>query len=507
MSTTLSPAEDAGRLPGGATADPAAARAVRVVDLDLDESSGLRSPGGLGVGGPAVGGLGAGGLAAGEPGGRVLALVRLHGHPLGLVTATGAAGDTAALRRALVAAAHRELAVPALSTATPAARPRRVDRARVPAGPSDAGVAAVSVVIATRDRVDALRRCLDSLLRNGHPRYEVIVVDSAPADDAAERLLHDRFPGRVRYLREPVPGLARARNRGLAAARGDLVAFTDDDTLADPGWIAALADVFAADDRIGCVTGLVLPAELDSAALDALERHGGSGGLGDFGGLDFAARTWTLDDRHPGPLLPFAAGRLGSGANMAFRARLLRDFGGFDPATGAGTPAHGGDDLLAFLRVLLAGHALAYAPDAIVWHRPRRTADAPPAQAFRSGAGYGACLAAALVHEPAMLPALLRRLPGGLRYAARRARTSPDPGAADCLGQLPPPVGRRSADPVRAPHPSGPLRSVRLRSGPRRLARLELCGLLYGPFGYLRGRLRRVDSPARPGAAPGGGAR
>ncbi|MER7772745.1 glycosyltransferase family 2 protein [Kitasatospora sp. NPDC096140] len=405
---------------------------VRVVDLDLDEPSGLRSPGGLG---------------AAAPDGRVLALVRLHGHPLGLVTATGAAGHSAALRRALVDAAHRELRVPSLSTATPAARPGRVGRARVPADP-----VTVSVIVATHNRADLLRSCLDSLLRNGYPRFEVIVVDNAPADDTAERLIRDRYRGRVRYLREPVAGLARAHNTGLAAARGEIAAFTDDDTLVDPGWIAALAQTFAEDRRIGCVTGLILPAELDTPAQAALECHGGFA-------KGFAARTWTLADGPADPLFPFAAGRFGSGANMAFRTARLRALGGFDPATGTGTPARGGDDLLSFFRILVAGHAIAYAPDAIVWHRHRRTMDAVPAQAFGYGAGFGAYLAAALHHEPAMLPALLRRLPSGLRYAVRRARTRPDPGAVD-------------------------------RRPGRRLARLELQGLVYGPLGYARS-LRR----------------
>ncbi|GAB7187747.1 hypothetical protein ATKI12_7578 [Kitasatospora sp. Ki12] len=401
---------------------------VRVVDLDLDEPSGLRSPGGLG---------------AGAPDGRVLALVRLHGHPLGLVTATGAAGHSAELRRALVDAAHRELRVPALSTATPAARPGRAGRARVPAGP-----VTVSVVVATHNRAGMLRSCLDSLLRNGYPRFEVVVVDNAPADDSAERLIRDRYRSRVRYLREPVAGLARAHNTGLAAVTGEIVAFTDDDTLADPDWIGALARTFAEDERIGCVTGLILPAELDTPAQAALEHHGGFA-------KGFAARTWTLADRLADPLFPFAAGRFGSGANMAFRTAPLRALGGFDPATGTGTPARGGDDLLAFFRILVAGHALAYVPDAIIWHRHRRTMDALPAQAFGYGAGFGAYLVAALHHEPAMLPALLRRLPSGLRYAAHRARTRPDPGGA----------GRRPT---------------------RRLARLELQGLLYGPLGYAR---------------------
>ncbi|WP_345708239.1 glycosyltransferase family A protein [Kitasatospora paranensis] len=240
---------------------------VRVVELDLDEPGELRSPGGLG---PA------------DPDGRVLALVRLHGHPLGLVTATGTAGDPATLRRALVDAAHRELRVPSRSTATPAAQPRRVGRAR-----ARADRPTVTVVICTRNRPRALRRCLDSLLRTDYPDVEVLVVDNAPLDDTTRELVRTRYRDQVRYLREPVPGLARARNTGLAAARGEICAFADDDLVIDSHWVAALAEAFEADDRTGCVTGLVMPAELDTAAQLALERYGGYS-------RGFAARSWSL---------------------------------------------------------------------------------------------------------------------------------------------------------------------------------------------------------------------
>ncbi|MER6399631.1 glycosyltransferase family 2 protein [Kitasatospora sp. NPDC059973] len=401
---------------------------VRVVDLDLDDPSELRSPGGLGTA---------------DPVGRVLALVRLHGHPLGLVTATGTAGDSAALRRALVDVAHRELPVPALSTATPAARPGRVGRARVPAGP-----VTVSVVVCTRDRTEQLRSCLDSLLRTGYPHVEVLVVDNAPRSDATERLVATRYRDRVRYLREPVPGLARARNRGLAAVHGEVVAFADDDLIIDTGWVGALAGAFGADDRIGCVTGLVLPAELDTPAQAALEQYGGYS-------RGFAARDWSLRDRPDDPLMRFSVGRFGSGANMAFRTALLRGIGGFDPATGAGTPARGGEELLAFFQMLDAGHTVAYQPDAIVWHRHPRTGDALTRQVFNFGVGFGAYLTAAVAHRPGLLTTLVRRVPSGLRRWQRvrrhRARCGPAEGEAALL----------------------------------RLGRREFRGLLVGPFGYL----------------------
>ncbi len=437
---------------------------VRIVELDLDAPGEPRSPGRprpLG------------------PDGRVLALVRLHGHPLGLVTATGAPGDPAGLRRALTDSARRELAGPLARhraadaaagapadavtgpPAVPGVRPCLARRARVLADPPP-----ISVVVATHNRVGLLRRCLDSLLRTGYPRLEVLVVDNAPANDDAQALIRRQYLGRVRYLREPVAGLARAHNRALAAVRGRITAFTDDDTLVDRDWPAALAEAFAASARIGCVTGLILPAELETRTQADLQRHGGY----DKG---FTARDWSLAEPPADPLFPFTAGQFGSGANMAYRTDLLRRLGGFDPATGTGTPARGGDDLLGFLRVLTAGAVLAYRPDAVVWHHDSRTPEALPAQAFGYGTGFGAFLAAAVAGQPELLPALARRLPGGVHYAAGRRRgatAGPDTGWS------------------------------------RRLALLEVRGMLYGPLGYLRSRRqehRHQEQQQRRGAEQG----
>jgi O-antigen biosynthesis protein len=412
-----------------------------------------------------------------HPEGPVLALVRLHGHPLGLVPAADdrhGVDSPRELWRAVADTARRRFAVPlarhlaadgvpdhlpedsvetpsaVLSGSPPHGSDRRPGDPAVP--PCQAArlralhaAPFVSVIVATRNRPELLRQCLKSLLWLEYPRFEVIVVDNAPADDTTERLVRDECGRGVRYVREPVAGLARAHNRGLAVARGRIAAFTDDDTLADPGWLSALAETFTQDRDISCVTGLIVPAELLTEPQAALERHGGFA-------KGYAPRTWSLHDPHDDPLFPFTAGRFGSGTNMAFRVDHLRTLGGFDPAMGTGTPAHGGDDLLAFFRVLAAGRTLAYQPDAIVWHRHRRTADALDQQAFGYGAGLGAYLTSALLHEPRMLPALLRRLPGGVRYTVARARN------------------RAGAD----------------AGWSRRLALLELRGLLYGPFGYLR---------------------
>ncbi|WP_374227537.1 glycosyltransferase family 2 protein [Streptomyces sp. AC627_RSS907] len=327
------------------------------------------------------------------------------------------------------------------------------------AGEAVAGVPPASVVVATRERAGLLARALDSLLSQDHPDYEIVVVDNAPVTRETRDLVERKYGERVRYVCEPLPGLAVAHNRGLAAVRREVVAFTDDDVVADPHWLTELTAPFTADPRLGCATGLILPARLRTPAQVLLESHGGFA-------KGFTPRTY--DPRHPPadePLFPFTAGRFGSGANMAFRTTALRAVGGFDPATGAGTRARGGDDLYGFVRVLAQGHRLRYTPSALVWHHHRETWRDLETQAYGYGAGLTAYLTAILVNRPALLPAFLARVPGGLAHArgltaVREAGGGGAPGAHD----------------------------ERTHPWPRRLSRLQRRGMVYGPVGYLRAR-------------------
>ncbi|MFE1026763.1 glycosyltransferase [Streptomyces sp. NPDC058818] len=332
-----------------------------------------------------------------------------------------------------------------------------------------------SVVVATRERADQLARALDSLLAQDHPDFEIVVVDNAPVTEETRELVERKYGERVRYVCEPVPGLAIAHNRGLAVVRGAVVAFTDDDVVADPRWLTELTAPFAADPRLGCATGLILPARLRTPAQVLLESHGGFA-------KGFTPRTY--DPEHPPadePLFPFTAGRFGSGANMAFRTDVLRAVGGFDPATGAGTRARGGDDLYGFVRVLAQGQRLRYAPHALVWHHHRETWRDLEAQAYGYGAGLTAYLTAILVNRPALLPAFLARVPGGLAHARGLTAVRATGEGADAAVEGP------------GGHDS------RTHPWPRRLSRLQRRGMLYGPVGYLRARraLRTVGLEAR----------
>ncbi|MFJ5039671.1 glycosyltransferase [Streptomyces parvulus] len=418
---------------------------VQVAELDLDDgpAAGADGTGPDGTGGRAVlrPGPGSPPVAAGA----VFVLVRRAGVPVG--TLLGQVPEGADPARVLAGLA-REL-------------PRGAPPEPLPAPP------AASVVVATRERADQLARALDSLLAQDHPDFEIVVVDNAPVTGETRELVGRKYAERVRYVCEPVPGLAVAHNRGLMAVRGEVVAFTDDDVVADPRWLTELTAPFAADPRLGCATGLILPARLRTPAQVLLESHGGFA-------KGFVPRTY--DPEHPPadePLFPFTAGRFGSGANMAFRTAVLRAAGGFDPATGAGTPARGGDDLYGFVRVLSEGRRLRYTPRALVWHHHRETWRDLETQAYGYGAGLTAYLTAILVNRPALLPAFLARVPGGLAHArgltaVRATGDGADPGARAAAA------------------PGG--HDTRTHPWPRRLARLQRRGMLYGPVGYLRAR-------------------
>lgn len=326
-------------------------------------------------------------------------LVTVHGAPVGYVVVPSQPVGTLTVR--VRQEAERALAVPlqkhaaqhtdiAGQIATESWSARVACPLDFPA-PDGAGV---SVVICTRDRTDMLKDCLAAVRLARYEPLEILVVDNAPKGDGARQLVtaiaHD--DPRVRYTCEPRPGLSRARNHGLAHARFDVVAFTDDDTLADPGWPSAVAAGFAADPETVCVTGLVASGALDTASqryFDARYAWGES----------FEPRRYDLAaNRDPSRLYPYSAGVFGTGANLAVRASVIRRLGGFDPLLGVGSPGRGGEDLDIFLRLLLAGWRICYLPSALVWHQHRADAQALGEQMYSYGYGLGAYLAKHLLN-------------------------------------------------------------------------------------------------------------
>jgi glycosyltransferase involved in cell wall biosynthesis len=318
-------------------------------------------------------------------------LVRLHGEPLGFLCPPRegcAPSDLArmihdrldwSIARHLVA---DSLGGPTATLDDLSVIPRACSRAAI------APTTAATVAVCTRNGAARLPACLDALAALDYPRslLDIVVVDNAPIDDSTRDLVA-RHPA-MRYACEPKPGLDNARNRAALEARGDVIAYTDDDVSVDPGWVRAIARAFEEEPHAACVTGLVVPDELDTPAQLLFEQYGGFG-RGFDRGVYRAENTSAAVTRYGG------AGRFGTGANMAFRRSFLLSEGLFDPALDVGTPANGGGDLDMFFRVLKRGHALVYEPAAMVRHRHRRTYAELRTQITNNGIGFYAYLARA----------------------------------------------------------------------------------------------------------------
>jgi len=217
-----------------------------------------------------------------------------------------------------------------------------------------------TIAVCTRDRPDDLKRCLDALLKLPERGQEILVVDSASASDMPRRIV-ESYAG-IRYCREEAPGLNRARNRALSEAVHEIIAFIDDDAIPDPGWLDALLRNFS-QPRVLCVTGLTMPAELETRAQECFETYNAfSRGF-----------TWKVYDRRD--IHPLAAGHVGAGVNMALRRNVLEKIGPFDERLDAGTPTRSGGDTEMFSRILAAAYQIVYEPAALNWHRHRQTWD------------------------------------------------------------------------------------------------------------------------------------
>jgi GT2 family glycosyltransferase len=265
-------------------------------------------------------------------------------------------------------------------------------------------------VVCTRDRPDRLRSCLHALSQQDHPRYDITVVDNAPSSDATARLVEGiSSPVPVRRIVEPQPGLSRARNTGLRATTAGLIAFLDDDELPDEHWLSELALGFQVGPAVGCVTGMILPASLETRAQAWFEEYGGHSKNRGFTQLIFDP----LDRSSQHPLYPLPP--YGAGGNMAFRREALLAVGGFDLALGAGTLAKAGEDTAAFADIMLEGYQLVYQPSALLWHNHHQDFTDLQRQLYGYGAGLTAYFVRMLIRRPKVLGQLLALAPRGIR--------------------------------------------------------------------------------------------
>jgi glycosyltransferase involved in cell wall biosynthesis len=214
----------------------------------------------------------------------------------------------------------------------------------------------ISVVVPVRNGEETIRDCVTALLDSDYPpeHQEIVVVDNASTDQT--RAILADLP--VRVLHEPQVGRSHARNRGIRESRGEIIAFTDADCIADHGWLLELAAQLERDHS-SCAAGELIASEPRTAA----QRF-------------MAGRDPVRQRQALGLPMPFALT-----SNVAFRREVFERVGLFDPEFVTG------EDVDFGWRCLAAGFEFSYCPNAIVAHRLRPTAWALFRQ--QAGLGYG----------------------------------------------------------------------------------------------------------------------
>ncbi|HVV71198.1 MAG TPA: glycosyltransferase, partial [Verrucomicrobiae bacterium] len=214
----------------------------------------------------------------------------------------------------------------------------------------------VSIVVASYNGERTLKACLDSLQQQRYPDYEVILVDDGSTDTTPQIAF---LNPQVRYLRlERNLGLSAARNAGIAAASGEIIAFTDADCRADEDWLYYLVGALLTSDFVGMGGPNLLPPDDSVVAAAVMASPGGPAHV-------------MLTDRQAEHI---------PGCNMAFFKWALSEVGGFDPVF-----RKAGDDVDLCWRLQQAGYKIGFSPAAMVWHYRRSTVS----EYLRQQHGYG----------------------------------------------------------------------------------------------------------------------
>lgn len=201
----------------------------------------------------------------------------------------------------------------------------------------------VSVVVASYNGDRTLRACLESLERLNYPNYEIILVDDGSTDTTAQ--LAAPYT-KVRYFRQLHLGLSVARNVGIGAATGEIVAFTDSDCRADEDWLYYLVGHLLNSNFVGIGGHNFLPPEDSFVAAAVQVSPGGPAHV-------------MLNDRLAEHI---------PGCNMAFYKWALMEIGGFDPIY-----QRAGDDVDICWRLQQCGYKIGFSPPGFVWHYRRST--------------------------------------------------------------------------------------------------------------------------------------
>ena len=212
----------------------------------------------------------------------------------------------------------------------------------------------VTAIVCTRERPEQLEQCLGALSRQTYPDYDVLVVDNAPSQAVQD--ICRRWS--VRWVPAPVAGLTQARNVGARAAYGELIAYIDDDAVAEAGWLQAVAESFL-DPDVAAVSGRVryMNAIGDTRRISDQEAA-----------EDRVRPPGSFNQETPNWFSLACFGGVGDGGNMAFRRELIASSVAFDVRLGRGRVLECGDEHVVFASLIARGLRVIHNPAAIVRH-------------------------------------------------------------------------------------------------------------------------------------------
>ncbi len=214
----------------------------------------------------------------------------------------------------------------------------------------------ISAIICTHNREQYLGAAIDSLLAQTLENYEIIVVDNASTDGTAEIVKSRLDDSKVHYVLESTLGLSVARNTGAEAAKGQILAYLDDDAEASVGWLAALAAVFEKEERVAIAGGkvtLIWPPEAHPPKWLSDDLSNGLGAY-DLGNKLIYIQNPALTPR---------------GLNYAVRKPFLEEVGGFDTHLGrVGTNLLSNEEQQMTRLALARDWKVAYVPEALAAH-------------------------------------------------------------------------------------------------------------------------------------------
>jgi glycosyltransferase involved in cell wall biosynthesis len=245
---------------------------------------------------------------------------------------------------------------------------------------ADADLPLVTVVICTRNRGEAIRVTIRSVLANTYTNFDLLIVDQSSELSTAHTVAEFCGDSRLRYIHTATQGLSIARNIGLAFCHSDLVLMTDDDCEVPPNWIAEMVAPFLRYPQLGVVFCDVVAGPYDRQAGFIPVSESSWAML-----IDDLAHWQTCDEVN-----------IGIGAGMAIKRSVAEVICGFDPLFGPGSYFRNGDDLDFTLRTLVADYQIARINHVGVIHYGFRTLQENRvlmrSAMYGAGAAYGSLL-------------------------------------------------------------------------------------------------------------------